>query len=291
MAQAFHSTVASLLFVSCRARRDIQTAVAFLTTRVKRPDQDDWGKVKRVLQYLKGTRSMPLNLEIDNLQYTKWQVDASHGVHEDCKGHTGAAMTLGKGAKISFSRKQKSNSRSSTETEVIGVDDAMTLVLWSLYFIQAQGYPMTHAIIYQDNKSAIRLEVNGKWSSSKRTKHIKMKYFFVKDKVDQGEVKIEHKPGEEMWVDMLSKPSQGIRFEKDRSGLQNIPTQWPDETLITPPTFAPMTKPAPQECVGSTSIFRKCTERSTDARRVMWSTDVWRRPTTGRRVRRRAALE
>ncbi len=43
--------------------------------------------------------------------------------------------------------------------------------------------------------------------------------------------------------------------------------------------------------VGSTSIFRKCTERSTDARRVMWSTDVWRRPTTGRRVHRRAALE
>lgn len=75
MALAFHSTVASLLFVACRARRDIQTPVAFLTTRVKKPDNDDWGKVKRVLQYLKGTRTMPLNLEVDNLQCSKWQID------------------------------------------------------------------------------------------------------------------------------------------------------------------------------------------------------------------------
>lgn len=70
-AQQFHRVVAQLLFLSCRARRDIQTPVAFLTTRVKRPDTDDWGKVKRVLQYLKWTKSMSLNLSIDNLQYTR----------------------------------------------------------------------------------------------------------------------------------------------------------------------------------------------------------------------------
>jgi hypothetical protein len=106
---------------------------------------------------------------------------------------------------MSFSHKQKSNSRSSTQTEMIGINNAMPNVLWSLYFIQAQGYPMTHALIYQDNKIAILLETNGKWSSSKRTKHIKMKYFFVKDCIDKGKVVIEHKPDTKMWVDMLSK--------------------------------------------------------------------------------------
>jgi hypothetical protein len=65
-AQQFHRVVAQLLFLSCRARRDIQTPVAFLTARVKKPDTDDWGKVKRVLQYLKWTKSMPLNLTVDN---------------------------------------------------------------------------------------------------------------------------------------------------------------------------------------------------------------------------------
>jgi hypothetical protein len=249
-AQQFHRVVAQLLFLLCRARRDIQTLVAFLTTRVKRPDMDDWGKVKRVSQYLKGTKSMPLNLSIDNLQYTRWYVDASHGVHADCKGHTGAGMTLGKGAVMSLSRKQKINTRSSTKSEVVGVDDAMPSVLWSLYFLQEQGYGTTHAVIYQDNKSAILLETNGKWSSSKRTKHIKMKYFFVKDKVGDGEVKIEHLPTEQMWIDMHSKPSQGIRFETDRSVLQNVPVHWPDETLPGSLTTNDASL-SPQECVRS----------------------------------------
>ena len=59
-ALAFHHTVAHLLFMATRARRDIQTAVAFLTTRVKSPDEDDWGKLKRVLKYLNGTRYLKL---------------------------------------------------------------------------------------------------------------------------------------------------------------------------------------------------------------------------------------
>jgi hypothetical protein len=239
-AQQFHRVVAQLLFLSCRACRDIQTPVAFLTTRVKRPDTDDWGKVKRVLQYLKWTKSMPLNLSIDNLQYTRWFVDSSHGVHADCRGHTGAGMTLGKGAVMSSSRKQKINTRSSTESEIVGVDD--------LYFLQEQGYGTTHALVYQDNKSAILLETNGKMSSSKRTKHIKMKYFFIKDKVDSGEVQIEHLPTEKMWIDMHTKPSQGIRFETDRSELQNVPVHWPDETLPGSSTTNDASL-SPQECV------------------------------------------
>ena len=279
MANMFHHAVAQLLFLSCRARRDIQTAVAFLTTRAKKPDMDDWGKVKRVLQYLLGTKHLPLNLTVDNLQCTQWQVDASHGVHADCKGHTGAAMTLGRGATISFSRKQKINTRSSTESELVGVDDAMPQVLWSLYFLQEQGHGTTHAVVYQDNKSAILLETNGKFSSSKRTKHIKMKYFFVKDKVDDGEVKIVYEPGESMWVDMLSKPSQEIRFCNDRSELQNVPVDWPDETLISAQSPVPMTTPAPQECVGNTgksyaSVLRngkaKGGKDATPKKRVMW---------------------
>jgi hypothetical protein len=66
-AQAFHHTVAQLLFLCKRTQRDIQTAVSFLTTRVKHPDKDNWGKLKRVLHYLYGTRHMKLNLSADNL--------------------------------------------------------------------------------------------------------------------------------------------------------------------------------------------------------------------------------
>ena len=139
-------------------------------------------------------------------------------------------MTLGKGAVTAFSRKQKINTRSSTESEVVGVDDAMPSVLWCLYFIQEQGYAMTHALIQQDNKSAILLEVNGKMSSSKRTRHIRIKYFFITDRIKQGDIVVEHKPTEEMWIDMQTKPKQGLPYRRDRSMLMNCPLDIPDET-------------------------------------------------------------
>ena len=66
-ASAYQRMVAQLLFLSGQARRDIQMAVAFLTMRVKSPDEDDWGKVKRVLKYLNGTRKLGLTLSLDNL--------------------------------------------------------------------------------------------------------------------------------------------------------------------------------------------------------------------------------
>ena len=199
---------------------------------MKKPDEDNWGKVKRILKYLKGTRSLALRLSVENMSHSVWFIDASHAVHWDCKGQTGAGMTLGKGAVISCSWKQKLNTKSSTETELVGVDDAMQKVLWSLYFIQEQGYDMTHALIYQDNKSSILLEVNGRRSSSKRTKHINNKYFFVTDRVAKGEVMIAHKLTKEMWIDVNTKPKQGTPFKIDRSLLMNCPVNVPDETLL-----------------------------------------------------------
>ena len=71
---------------------------------------------------------------------------------------------------------------------------------------------MEASLLYQDNMSAMLLETNGKASSSKRTKHIKIKYFLVKDKIDQGDIMVEHCPTEQMWTDVNTKPKQGMVF-------------------------------------------------------------------------------
>ena len=164
---------------------------------------------------------------MDNLSCTQWQVEASHGVHWDGKGQTGEGMTFGKGALIAFSRKQKGNTKSSTESEIVGVDDAISIVLWVLYFVQEQGYAMIHATIYQDNKSAILLKTNGKMSSSKRTKHIKMKFFFITEKFEQGEIKVEHMPTNRVWIDVNTKPKQGQPFRVDHRMIMNCPLNLP----------------------------------------------------------------
>ena len=93
-ADFFHHNVAKLLFLCKRARPDIQTAVAFLCTRVKEPDVDDYKKLSRVMKYLRATGNMALTIQADNMHVVKWWVDASFAVHRDLKSHTGGMMTL-----------------------------------------------------------------------------------------------------------------------------------------------------------------------------------------------------
>jgi hypothetical protein len=97
---AFHHSVAQLLFTTTRSRKYIQTSVTFLTTRVRGPDEDDWQKLKLVLRHIKGTIYLPLILRADRLNIINWWVDASFATHDNCRGHTGATMSLGKGSII-----------------------------------------------------------------------------------------------------------------------------------------------------------------------------------------------
>ena len=110
--------------------------------RVKNPDEDDWGKLKRVIKHLNGTKYLKLRLTVEDLGMLKWYIDGSHNVHWDNKGHGGAVFMMGKGAVLSYSSKLKLNTRNSTETELVTADMFMQEMLWSLYFIQAQGYEM-----------------------------------------------------------------------------------------------------------------------------------------------------
>ena len=203
LADPYHHNTAKLLFLCKRARPDVQTAVAFLCTRVKSPDVDDYKKLGRTMMYLRGTVDMPLTLEADNMSIIKWWVDASFAVHPDMRSHTGGVMTLGKGAVYGTSTRHKLNTKSSTEAELVGVNDVMPQVLWTRYFLEAQGYGVDDSIIYQDNKSTILLAENGKASSGKRTRHINIRYFFVKDRVASGEVKIEYCPTQNMVADFF----------------------------------------------------------------------------------------
>jgi hypothetical protein len=146
----------------------------------------------RVMKYLNGTKEENLTLSADGLRVVKWYVDASFAVHPDFKSHTSATMTLGKGAMQSIARKQKMNVQSSTEGKLVAVNNAATMILWTKLFLEAQGYNVEKNIVYQDNKSAILLETNGKKSSGKRTRTLNICYFFITDQVEKGNVQIEH---------------------------------------------------------------------------------------------------
>ncbi len=95
-AQCFHSTLVHLLFVMARCRRVIQTFVAFVTTRVEDPDEDDWAKLRWVLKYEHGTVYLSLNFDASQMTLVQWWVDGSFAVFLDYRSHTGAVLLLGK---------------------------------------------------------------------------------------------------------------------------------------------------------------------------------------------------
>ena len=197
---------------------------------MKNPDEDYGGKLKRVLKYLNWMRYLKLQPTVESMGMLKWYVDGSHNVHCDCKGHGGAMFTLGKGATSSYSRKVNSNTRSSTEMELLTADMYMPEMLWSLHFIQSQGYEAECVGLYQDNISTQLLIKNGKMSSGKKTKHIMAKFFLIKDRVDNGEIKVIDCPTEVMWADIMTKTLQGTAFSVMRAELMNCPVNYEDPT-------------------------------------------------------------
>lgn len=170
-AKAFHNIVTKALYIMKRARPDISVAIAFLTTRVREPDHDDWEKLSHLMKYLRGTKELPLTLGAEGTGIVKWYVDASFAVHPN-----------------------------------------------------AQGYEITENLLYQDNKSSILLEKNGKSSSGKRTRHISIRYFFVTDRIAKGELSLEWCPTKDMIADFMTKPLQGFLFKKFRDIIMGIET-------------------------------------------------------------------
>ena len=218
--QIFHHFVAKLLFLCKQTCPDIQPGVAFLTTRVQAPDQDDHKKLSWVIKYLHGSVDMPLTLEANSSHIIKWI--NSFTVHHDMKSHTGSTMSLGKGTMYSTSLKQCLVTKSSIEVELVSVNDVMPQVLWTCFFLEAQGFKVADSTIYQDNQSAILLEKHGRGSSSKHTQHINICYFFVTDWIGSGELSMQYCPMANMISDFFTKPLQGSVFHKLHTQIMNI---------------------------------------------------------------------
>jgi hypothetical protein len=153
---------------------------AFLMTRVQAPDKDDWNKLVHLMKYLRGMRTLPLILSANGTCILKWWVDAAFAVHPIMQGHSGGGLSLGRtGFPIVSYTKQRLNTQSSTESEIMGADDFMPGICWTQYFMEAQGYQVQDNVLFQDNKSTSLLEKNGKASSSKHMKHVNIRYFFI----------------------------------------------------------------------------------------------------------------
>jgi hypothetical protein len=149
-----------------------------------------------------------------------WSVDASFAVHKDMRSHTGAVLSLGQGAFMSMSLKQKIYTKSSTEAKLVAVDDAMNFAKWIQLFVEEQTKSLEDrpiikkfgldTVIQQDNTSTIQLENNGQASCTKRTRHINIRYFYVTSKIKEGSIPIIYHPTKQMVSDYLRHVPDGF---------------------------------------------------------------------------------
>ena len=206
-----------LLYICKRSRPDIEPAISFLCTRVANPNVEDDVKLTRVLRYLQDTIEDRRVIGINDIDTLETWVDAAYAVHPDMRSHTGGTMSLGTGVIHTKSFKQKLNTKSSTEAELVGVSEYLPYHIWLVNFLQRQGYNIKNKIVYQDNQSAIKMEKNGRNSCTGNSRHIDVRFFYLKDRVYNGDIKVEYCPTSAMLADFFTKPLQGTVFKNFRS--------------------------------------------------------------------------
>jgi hypothetical protein len=216
----FRSAVAKLLYESKRASPDLLTAVSILSTRVTCPTEQDAKKLNRVMRYKNTSMNKGIILTVNDDMTPIADVDASFGVHPDRKSHSGIYISLGLGPIFVQSVKQRLVTKSSTEAELVALSDALGQIIWTREFLRHQGYDIGPVIIHQDNKSTMALVERGR-SNASGTRHIDIRYFFVKDRVSSGEVKIVYKATNEIKADFFTKPLQGTVFRQKTATLRN----------------------------------------------------------------------
>ena len=214
--EIFHSVTQKLLYITKRARPDLETTVAFLTTRVSKSDVDDWKKLGRLLTWVMNTIEDKRIIGASSLTDLFTWIDAAYAVHTNMRGQTGGAISMGYGILHGKSSKQKINVKSSTESELVGVSEYLPYNIWLMMFMAAQGYGIENNIVYQDNQSTMRMHINGRNSCTGNSRHINVRYFFVKDRIDKGELKVEYCPTLLMIADYFTKPLMGARFRELR---------------------------------------------------------------------------
>ena len=144
-------------FTTLWARKDIDTTISFLTTMVHELDEDNWGGLRQLLQYIRGKVYRPLILRDVSLNIIIWCLDVPYVVHGYMRDHTGGTISFVKWPVRIMLNKHKINMRISTESEFVVSDYLLPRFLWTQYFVELKGLKFEYSIVYQENLITVML--------------------------------------------------------------------------------------------------------------------------------------
>ena len=215
--QLYQSAVGSLLYLSIATRPDITYAVSNVAKFCAKPTKQHWVAVKRIFRYLRGTQT-------HGLLYSRSDSDKSvvgfsdadwGGDLDNRKSTSGYVFRIG-GTAISWrSKKQPCVALSTAEAEYIALASATQESLWLQQLLaDLKKESVKSMVIFEDNQSAISMAKNPQFHG--RSKHIAIKYHFIREQVSSGKVELKYCRTNDMVADIMTKGLSGEQFEKLR---------------------------------------------------------------------------
>lgn len=219
--ELYYQAVGCLNYLACTSRPDIAFATNLIARAMSDPRQKNWTQVKRLFRYLKGTIDYSLNYSNDttNIDYRKivGYSDSSFAPPTDPKRKSiGAYIFTYNGGAISWSSKRQTVvALSSCEAEYIALTEAGRESQWLVKLHQEINQTREPILIFEDNTSAIK--VSGNNSFSDRTKHIDIRFHYIRELIEEKKVIVRHCPTDQMPADALTKGLNKIKFALFRS--------------------------------------------------------------------------
>jgi hypothetical protein len=204
----YRSMVGSIMYTYIGTRPDIGFNLIKTAGFCENPGNHHWVAVKRILRYLKGTINHALqytgklkpNEKVNITVYSDsdWAEDK-----DDRKSISGFVVKLAGGPISWQSKKQPTRAMSSCEAEFISLTEATKEVLWLTYFLDELEVPYNTPVIFTDSRAAMEWSKNA--CNHQRTKHVQLKYFFVRDVVRDRKVHMQYISTKENEADILTK--------------------------------------------------------------------------------------
>jgi hypothetical protein len=219
------SVVMSLYWASKRSRPDILFNVSYLAIRSKFANAKDIKNLNHLLSYLKQTIDDKMCLRFKGDMIASIFVDSSAQFYRDFRGHGGYVMSIGSGygGPIEVkSGRSKMNCRSTMEYELVELHQCLPAIMWLRLFLTDIGFTQVlPSVVYEDNKSVLDIMIRGQVSSGV-SRYIESKYYYARDLIRRGLIKLMHCPTEYMIADLCTKNLNGVIFKKLKKLLMNV---------------------------------------------------------------------
>jgi hypothetical protein len=213
----YREAIGSLMYASVATRPDITFAVSTLSQFLENPGETHWEAVKRVFRYLLGTKELALTYGRDQHELLGF-TDADGASQDHRRAISGNAFLIDGSAVSWSSRKQELVTLSTAEAEYVAATHASKESIWLRHLKGDLSSSITMATtLFCDNQAAIRLAKADNYHA--RTKHIDIRFHFIHDVVERGEISLAYCPTDDMTADVLTKALPRWKVTQHSLGL------------------------------------------------------------------------